>query len=100
MRSRLLAATLLLTLLAVPSHAAPAGGRVALVVGMSGYRNAPALKNPANDAKDLAGALRELGFAVTEAADLDKVRLDEAVRTFARGIAGADAALVFFAGHG
>ncbi len=73
---------------------------MALVVGMSGYRNAPALKNPANDAKDLAGALRELGFAVTEAADLDKLRLDEAVRTFARGIAGADAALVFFAGHG
>ena len=33
-------------------------------------------------AKDLAGALRELGFAVTEAADLDKLRLDEAVRTF------------------
>jgi hypothetical protein len=36
MRSRLLAATLLLTLPAVPCHAAQAGGRVALVVGMSG----------------------------------------------------------------
>jgi uncharacterized caspase-like protein len=67
---------------------------------MSGYRHAPALKNPANDAKDMSTALRELGFTVTEAADLDKRALDEAVRTFAHRIAGADAALVFFGGHG
>jgi uncharacterized caspase-like protein len=100
MRLRLLTAAIALTLLAVPCLATQVGGRVALVVGMSGYRNAPTLKNPANDAKDLGAALRELGFAVTEAADLDKRRLDEAVRDFARRIAGADAALVFFAGHG
>ena len=81
MRARLLAATLLLTLPAVPCHAAQAGGRVALVVGMSGYRDAPSLKNPANDAKDMSAILRELGFAVTEAVDLDKRALDEAVRS-------------------
>ena len=100
MRSHLLAATIALTLVAVPCVAAHAGGRVALVIGMSGYRHAPALKNPANDAKDMSTALRELGFTVTEAADLDKRALDEAVRTFAHRIAGADAALVFFGGHG
>ena len=100
MRSHLLAATIALTLVAVPHVAAHAGGRVALVIGMSGYRHAPALKNPANDAKDMSTALRELGFTVTEAADLDKRALDEAVRTFAHRIAGADAALVFFGGHG
>ena len=100
MRSHLLAATIAAALLAVPCLTAHAGGRVALVIGMSGYRHAPALKNPANDAKDMSTALRELGFAVTEAADLDKRSLDEAVRTFAHRIAGADAALVFFGGHG
>ena len=100
MRSRLLAATIAMTLLAAPCLSAQAGGRVALVIGMSSYRQAPTLKNPANDARDLGAALRELGFAVTEATDLDKHRLDEAVRGFARHIAGADAALLFYAGHG
>jgi uncharacterized caspase-like protein len=100
MRSHLLAATAAVVLLAMPGLTAHAGGRVALVIGMSGYRHAPALKNPANDAKDMSTALRELGFAVTEAVDLDKRSLDEAVRAFAHRIAGADAALVFFGGHG
>jgi uncharacterized caspase-like protein len=100
MRSRLLAATIALVVLAAPCLSAQEGGRFALVIGMSGYRHAPTLKNPANDARDLGATLRELGFAVTEAADLDKRQLDEAVRGFARRIAGADAALVFFAGHG
>jgi hypothetical protein len=99
-RSHLLAATIALTLVAVPGFTAHAGGRVALVIGMSGYRHAPSLKNPANDAKDMSTALRELGFAVTEAVDLDKRSLDEAVRSFAHRIAGADAALMFFGGHG
>jgi uncharacterized caspase-like protein len=100
MRSRLLVATLAVILLAVPCLTAHAATRVALVIGISGYRHAPALKNPANDAKGMSAILRELGFAVTEAVDLDKRGLDEAIRTFAHGIAGADAALVFFAGHG
>jgi uncharacterized caspase-like protein len=100
LRSHLLAATAAVVLLAAPYVAAHAGGRVALVIGMSGYRHAPSLKNPANDAKDVSTALRELGFAVTEAVDLDKRSLDEAVRAFAHRIAGADAALMFFGGHG
>jgi uncharacterized caspase-like protein len=99
MRSRLLAATIALIVLAVPCLA-HAGGRVALVVGMSGYRYAASLTNPANDGRDLAATLRELGFAVTEAADLDKRQLDEAIRAFAGRIADADAALLYYAGHG
>ncbi len=88
-------------LLAVqPPASAQGGGRAALVIGMGAYVYAGRLPNPANDARDVGAALRELGFAVTEAVDLDRRALDEAIRDFARRIAGADAALVFYAGHG
>ena len=44
--------------------------RIALVIGVSAYDNAPRLRNPANDAAALAGKLRELGFAeVIEVSD-------------------------------
>jgi uncharacterized caspase-like protein len=99
MRSSLLAA-LAVVVLTVPCLSAHAAARVALVIGMSGYRHAPSLKNPANDAKDMGTALRELRFTVTDATDLDKRSLDEAVRAFAHRITDAEAALVFFAGHG
>ena len=101
MRPRRLAAKIALALsLAVPCLAAQASGRVALVIGMSGYRHAPTLKNPANDAKDMSAALRELGFEVVLSADADKLALDAAIRNFSKRIAEAQVGLVFFAGHG
>ena len=39
--------------------------RLALVIGNSSYQNAP-LKNPVNDAKDMAATLRTVGFKVIE----------------------------------
>jgi hypothetical protein len=39
--------------------------RLALVIGNSAYPNAP-LKNPVNDAEDLAAKLKGLGFEVTQ----------------------------------
>ena len=35
------------------------------MIGNSAYTNAPALPNPATDARDIAAALGRLGFAVT-----------------------------------
>ena len=99
MRLRLLVATIAVLLVASGLNA-HAGARVALVIGMSGYHHAPALRNPANDAKDLSAALRELGFEVVHAADVDKVTLDASIRSFSKRIADADVGLVFFAGHG
>ncbi len=99
-RHRPAAALAIVLSLSLLMPAAEAGGRAALVIGMSGYRNAPPLANPVNDAKDMSAVLRELGFAVTEAADLDKRLLDETIRGFANRIAGADVALIFYAGHG
>ena len=53
---------LLLWLIAAVAVAEP---RTALVIGNGAYRDAP-LRNPANDARDMAAKLRELGFQVIE----------------------------------
>ena len=86
-------------LLAAPWPAS-AAGRVALVVGNSTYEHIGRLPNPANDAADLSAALRRLGFDVTVAQDAGRTALTEALRAFTRRSAGADVALVFYAGHG
>lgn len=74
--------------------------RVALVVGNGSYANAPALPNPPNDARAMAGALKSTGFQVVEAIDADRRALDAALRAFTDQLAGADVALFFYAGHG
>lgn len=79
---------------------AAAEKRVALVIGNSAYANAPALKNPRNDAEDFALAMRRLGFDVIAGYDLDQKAMGEKVRDFARALETADVALFFYAGHG
>ena len=97
-RLTLVAALALGTWLA-PSTAA-AAGRVALVVGNSAYAAIGTLPNPGNDAADVASALGRLGFDVTTVRDADRAGMNEALRLFARDSAGADVAVVFYAGHG
>jgi carboxyl-terminal processing protease len=89
-----------LACLACVPIAARAEQRVALVVGNSNYRHAGELRNPANDAADVAAALRKLGFEVIEGRELDKQGLEGKVRQFAQALKGADAAVFFYAGHG
>jgi formylglycine-generating enzyme required for sulfatase activity len=79
---------------------AQAEKRVALVVGNSAYQQVPRLTNPANDAADVAAALKKLGFQVIEGFDLDKAAFDRKVRDFAVALKGADAGVLFYAGHG
>ena len=76
-----------------------ADGRVALVVGNSTYAQIGRLANAENDAADMSAALRRLGFDVTTELDADRAELTEALRAFTRPSAGADVALVFYAGH-
>jgi uncharacterized caspase-like protein len=90
---------------AAPTSTAPSSPpsfdrRVALVIGNSAYRSAPALANPVNDATDMAAALRRLGFDVVEGKNLDRRGMDEALREFGRKLDRADLALFFYAGHG
>jgi tetratricopeptide (TPR) repeat protein len=81
--------------------AALIGRRVALVVGNGGYRDIARLTNPRNDAKAVAAAFRNLGFAdVMEAYDLGLLGMLNALKAFGDRAVGADWAVVYFAGHG
>jgi uncharacterized caspase-like protein len=73
--------------------------RVALVVGVGGYKNAPALPNPPNDGRDLSAVLGRLGFEVETLIDPDRTGLEAGIRRLGQRARGADAALFFFAGH-
>ncbi|MBV8700832.1 MAG: caspase family protein [Bradyrhizobium sp.] len=84
-----------------PGEAAHAAGkRLALVIGNSAYQHAPLLKNPRNDADDLAAMLEKLGFTVIKGIDLDKSAMDRTIQQFAAALHGADAGVFFYAGHG
>ncbi len=84
------------------SWACPASAaerRVALVIGNQAYRQAP-LANPVNDARTVAGALRQVGFDVSLATDLDASGLERQVQSFAEGLREGDVAVFFYSGHG
>ncbi len=74
--------------------------RVALVIGNASYPNAP-LKNPANDARAMARALRTLGFDVTLKENIALKEMSRAVTQFGEKLAtGGSMGLFYFAGHG
>jgi hypothetical protein len=79
---------------------AAAERRVALVIGNSAYVNAGMLRNPVNDASDLAKVLAKFGFGVTLGLDLTRRAFEEKVQAFSRTLADADTAILFYAGHG
>lgn len=74
--------------------------RYALVIGNSHYEFAP-LKNPANDANDIAEKLRKLRYRTTVATNLNPQQFRETVAEFYDSIAESNAVSVFYyAGHG
>jgi uncharacterized caspase-like protein len=80
--------------------AARAEKRVALVIGNATYQYTASLPNPANDADDMARALKKVGFEVIAVKNVDKRSLERAMADFGRLAQEADAALVYYAGHG
>ena len=62
--------------------------RVALVVGNSDYQHTTKLANPKNDATDMSGVLKGLGFEVIDGFDLNKAAFDGKVREFAAALEG------------
>jgi hypothetical protein len=86
---------------AAPAPTAPQSEtRFALVIGNGSYANVP-LKNPGNDARDVAKALGNLGFTVTLVVDGDMAAMVRAVRDFGNAIRRPDAvALFYYSGHG
>jgi TPR repeat protein len=99
-RRRALGPSLFAALVLFAAAPAWAETRVALVIGEGAYRSVPELANPPNDARDVADALRALGFAVTLGVDLDQARMETAIGDFARSAATADVSLLYYGGHG
>lgn len=79
--------------------AAPSDRKVALVIGNSEYRSAP-LKNPVNDAADMARKLRSLGFEVLERPNIKAATIGRTLREFRALLTPGSVALFFYAGHG
>ena len=77
----------------------PSGQRVALIIGNSDYEFAP-LKNPINDAQDMAQALRELGFDIIYKENLDQNDMKRVIREFGAKIRKGGVGLFYYAGHG
>jgi uncharacterized caspase-like protein len=82
-------------LVAALANSAFAEQRIALVIGNSAYLHAGVLKNPGNDASDVATALRTLEFKVIEGLDLDKAGMERKIREFAETLQGAAAAVFY-----
>ncbi|MDS4070414.1 MAG: caspase family protein [Candidatus Competibacter sp.] len=74
--------------------------RTALVIGNGAYQDAP-LRNPVNDARDMAAKLREMGFQVIERLDADRQAMRLALREFEQQLRQRrGVGLFYYAGHG
>ena len=80
--------------------AATAETRVALILAAQDYQLIRPLTNPDNDARAMEDLLRSLDFKVFVETDRDLRRMRRALEDFQADAAGADVALLFFAGHG
>ena len=73
--------------------------KTALIIGNSAYKSSP-LKNPRNDAEDMAVLLRKLNFQVTIKSDIGRIQMRKVIRTFGESLKKGGVGLFFFAGHG
>jgi hypothetical protein len=94
--------TLILSLTAiVPSGAADRGDRIALVIGNAKYPDADApLKEPNNDARDVADELKRDGFNVEVGENLTGEAMRRAFDRLYGRIKPGSVALIFFSGFG
>jgi len=82
-------------------HAAPAAieQRTALVIGNGAYSTGP-LKNPVNDAADIAATLQRLGFSVIIKKNASQRVMEESIREFGNRLKRGGIGLFYYAGHG
>jgi TPR repeat protein len=99
-RATCLAAACLVAVLGSVHDAGAATDRIAVVVGNQEYDAISDLQNAATDARAMAELLREMGFTVFDAYDVDREAFEQLMR---QSVLNADegAQIVFFyAGHG
>ena len=73
--------------------------RIALVIGNSAYISGP-LKNPVNDATDMAAALQRAGFKVILKKNARLQEMEDAIENFGNRLKRGGVGLFYFAGHG
>jgi hypothetical protein len=73
--------------------------RIALVIGNSAYSSGP-LKNPVNDATDMAAILKKLGFTVTLKRNVRMQEMEEAIEELGNRLKRGGVGLFYYAGHG
>ncbi len=94
------ALVLFLLLAMFSGSAAWSASRTALVIGNANYREKP-LRNPVNDARDIAKTLRELDFEVIERKNLSARAMADAVSEFAAKLQQSrGVGLFYYSGHG
>lgn len=76
--------------------------RFALVIGNGAYTSVSRLKNPVNDATDIAAALKRLGFKVTLLTNVSRREMNQGLNDFHDKLAQdpASAGFFWYAGHG
>lgn len=84
---------------ATPVSEQVSGRRMALVIGNASYAVGP-LKNPVNDAMDMAAALQRLGFTVTRRLNANQAEMESVIETFGEQLRQGGVGLFYFAGHG
>jgi hypothetical protein len=72
--------------------------RVGLVIGNAGYEKMP-LRNPVNDANDIAKVLGELGFDVILKTDANQKVMEQSIQYLGRELLSGGVGLFYYAGH-
>jgi dipeptidyl aminopeptidase/acylaminoacyl peptidase len=75
--------------------------RTALIIGNAVYQGYSPLKNPVNDATDLATVLKKLNFEVIEKHNLNYAQMEEAILAYDEKLRqNPGVGLFYFSGHG
>lgn len=74
--------------------------RIALVIGNGAYPGVAALKNPVNDALDIAGKLKTLGFKVTLKTNASLKDMLRTLTAFGDSVQQGSEVVFYYAGHG
>ena len=91
--------SLCLALLFPAQSKAAKESRLALVIGNSSYQSG-SLKNPVNDATDMAAMLKKLGFTVILKKNATLEEMEEAIEDFGNRLKRGGVGLFYYAGHG
>jgi uncharacterized caspase-like protein len=92
--------------IAQPANTDKGGGsgtsnsRYALVIGNSAYQHIGVLPNPANDAREMAEALKRIDVQVDVVIDANRETMVGALNKLSRATEFADLAIVHYSGHG